>query len=174
MNKRRVIFFASFLILLFAAGNCFAKSLSIQIVQKNAGKDVVWATSYLFEQNLIDYFFSTGNIVSSSPVWIYDTDEKNKGALRAALVENREGGMDFLVRVEINYDVKDSSNPEAFLLDNVKEVSWKSYSLRTDLEVASGTARPEKVTSKNNNEAGLADFAGLVAYKISSGLKNQR
>ncbi len=175
MNKRRVIFFASFLLLL-AAGKSFAKSLSIQIIQKNAGKDSVWATSYLFEQNIIDYFFSTGNIVSSSPIWINDSEseEKNRGALKAALIENREGGMDYLARIEINYSVNESSNPDAFLLENVKDVSWKIYSLRTDLEVFNGSVKPEKVTSKNNNESGLSDLAGLVAYKISNGLKNQK
>lgn len=161
-----VVLFAS----LFSSG-AFAKSLSIQIIQNNPGQEKVWATSYLFEQNITDYFFDAGDIVSSSPVWISDSDEKNLSALKASLRENLEGGMDVLVRVELIYDTNDSSNPEAFLLENIKKVQWKAYAVSTGVKIFEGSAVPEKPTDKTNNEMGLSQFAGLVAYEINTQMR---
>ncbi|WP_407429523.1 hypothetical protein [Treponema sp.] len=172
MNKRwvKLIFYALFAL---SASAAFSKSLSIQIIQNNPGQEKVWSTSYLFEQNITDYFFDTGNIVSSSPVWISDTEEKNKGALRASLDENRIGGMEVLVRIELFYNTSDSSNPEAFLLENIKNVKWKGYEVDTGIQIFEGSAAPEKAGLKNNNEAGLTDFAGFVAYKINNQIRNK-
>ena len=144
MNKWWVKSVFIVLLAFFSASGAFSKSLSIQIIQNNPGQDKVWATSYLFEQSITDYFFDAGDIVSSSPVWISDTDEKNQSALRASLAENLEGGMEVLVRVELFYNAKDTSNPEAFLLDNIKGVAWKGYSVKTGLELFQGSAKPEK------------------------------
>ena len=171
MNKRWVISIFFLLVSSLCVSVANAKSLSIQIIQNNPGQEKIWATSYLFEQSITDYFFDTGNIVSSSPVWISDTDEKNRSALTASLKENREGGMDVLVRVELIYNTSDTSNPEAFLLENIKNVQWKAYAVSTGVEIFEGSAHPEKATSKNNNELGLAQFAGLVAYQINTQMK---
>ena len=164
----------SLFVILFAslfASSAFAKSLSIQIIQNNPGQEKVWATSYLFEQNITDYFFDVGDIVSSSPVWISDSDEKNRGALKASLRENLEGGMDVLVRVELFYNTSDSSNPEGLLLENIKKVQWKAYAVSTGIQLFEGSAVPEKPTDKTNNEMGLSQFAGFVAYEINTQMR---
>ncbi|WP_294431114.1 hypothetical protein [uncultured Treponema sp.] len=167
MNKRWVKSIISVLFL-FCASAAFSRSLSFQIIQNNPGQEKVWATSYLFEQNLTDYFFDTGDIVSSSPVWISDTNEKNKAALRASLDENRQGGMEVLVRVELIYNTNDSSNPDGLLLENIKKVQWQAYAVSTGLKLFEGNAVPEKADKKTNNEVGLRQFAGFVAYKINT------
>lgn len=163
----------SILFVLFAlfSSGAFARSLSIQIIQNNPGQEKVWATSYLFEQNLTDYFFDAGDIVSSSPVWISDTDEKNRGALKASLQENYDGGMEVLVRVELFYNTSDSSNPEGLLLENIKKVQWKAYSVASGDQIFEGSAVPEKPDAKTNNEMGLSQFAGFVAYEINTQMR---
>ena len=174
MNKRWVKSIFCICYVLFGVALGFSRSLSIQIIQNNPGQEKIWATSYLFEQNITDYFFDAGDIVSSSPVWIYDSDDsKNKGALRASLDENREGGMDTLVRVELFFNTNDSSNPEGLLLENIKKVQWKAYSVMTGKELFEGKAVPEKLSAKNNNEMGLSQFAGLVAYQINTQMKHK-
>lgn len=155
----------------FCASGAFSKSLSIQIIQNNPGQDKIWATSYLFEQNITDYFFDSGDIVSSSPIWISDSDEKNKGALKASLAENLEGGMEVLVRVELFYDTRDSSNPDGLLLQNIKNVKWTAYQVSNGQAIFEGSAAPEKVEARNNNEEGVSQFAGLIAYKIKTQMK---
>lgn len=175
MKKRwEIILLSLFIFSTAAVFDCFGKSLSIQIIQNMPGAEKVWDTSLLMEQCITDYFFENGQICSSSPVWMNDSDEgKNKGALRASLAENLAGGMEYLVRVELFFrPAKEDSNPQAFLLENVQKAQWKTYNVKTGVEVANGSALPDAVTKKNNNEAGLADFAGYIAYKINNGLKN--
>lgn len=171
MNKRFVLTFFSFLFLLPMF--CFGRSLSIQIIQNNPGQDKIWDTSYFFEQCITDYFFENGQIVSSSPIWISSSEAKNESARKAALAENLEGGMDYLVRIEVDYvPAGETSNPQALLLGNIKKVQWRSYLVKTGIEVAGGSAEPGPVASKNSGETDLADFAGRVAYEINSGLEN--
>ena len=166
----KLVFFGVFA--LFCTITANAKSLSIQIIQNNPGQEKVWATSYLFEQDITDYFFDAGDIVSSSPVWIQDKDEKkNKSALNASLRENFDGGMEILVRVELLYNTSDSSNPEGLLLENIKKVQWRAYSVRDGEELFDGSAIPDKLNEKNNNEMGLNQFAGFVAYQISNQIR---
>ena len=157
----------------FAISSIFAKSLSIQIIQNNPGQDKIWATSYLFEQNITDYFFDAGDIVSSSPIWISSNDDKNRGALKASLAENRAGGMEILIRVELFYNTSNKSNPEAFLLENIKNVKWKAYAVSTGVELFEGSAVPQQPNEKTNNEIGLSQFAGLIAYQINTQIKYQ-
>lgn len=169
--KRWVKLILSFGLAVFCVSGAFSRSLSIQIIQNNPGQEKVWATSYLFEQSVTDYFFDVGDIVSSSPVWISSSEDKNKGALRASLQENREGGMEVLVRIELFYNTNDSSNPEGLLLDNIKSVEWKAYSVTTGKQLFEGKANPERNGSKNNNELGLVQFAGYVAYEINTQMR---
>ena len=157
----------------FCVSGISARSLSIQIIQNNPGQERIWATSYLFEQDLTDYFFDAGDIVSSSPIWISDSDEKNLGALNASLRENLEGGMETLIRVELFYNTNESSNPEGLLLENIKKVQWKAYAVDTGDQLFEGKAVPEKVNSKTNNEMGLSQFAGLIANQINKQMKQR-
>lgn len=171
--RRWVKSFFSVSAALLCVSGAFARSLSIQIIQNNPGQERIWATSYLFEQNLTDYFFDAGDIVSSSPVWISDTEEKNSSALKASLRENRDGGMETLIRVELFYNTGDSSNPEGLLLGNIRKVQWKAYSVSTGAQLFEGKAEPERPTAKTDNEMGLSQFAGLVAYQINTQMRRR-
>lgn len=175
MKKRLAFAFFLCAFLVLPVFGAFSGSLSIQIIQNNPGQEKIWDISYLLEQRITDYFFEKGQIVSSSPIWISDTEAKNNGAFKAALAENLEGGMEYLVRIEVFYaPASETSNPQALLLDNVKKIQWKTYLVKTGLEVASGSAAPGNLTMANNNESGLSDFADFVADKINIGLKNAK
>ena len=155
--------------LLSAMTALFAKNISIQIIQNNPAADGnVCETSYLIEQSIIDFFFASGHIVSSTPVYI-GTD-KDVSSLKSALKENAEGGMDYLVRVEVDYK-NFAGNPDYVSLDNIEKVTWKNYQVSTGQELSSGTEKIGIVNRQNNNESGVTGLASLVAAKISAGLK---
>ena len=125
------------------AGAClFAKNISIQIVQNNpVAQDSVCASSSLIEQTIIDYFFGTGHIVSNSPVYVMPGEAADNG-LKSALSENAEGGMDYLIRIEVDYKTpKDSNNPDAILLENIDKVTWKNYAVKTGLQLSDGSEK---------------------------------
>ena len=168
MKKRWV---SSVLLFLIFAGAAFAKSISVQVIQNLPGQEKVWDATRVFEQGVIDYYFFEGNIVSNSPIWINSTESKNRGALGAALIENYDGGMEYLVRFEIFFKIANSKNPNAPLLENIEKVEWKIYSTETGKELSSGRGVPEKNLLDNNNEAAISQFAALVAKKAGSQLK---
>ncbi len=169
MGKRNFIAMVfSFLM----ASTCFARSLSIQVVQNNpaAAEDQVFAVSDWVEQNVIDFFFETGNIVTTSPVCLYAQDDsENKKNLMTALKETFMGGMDTLIRIQIDFnDEKD--NPNILLLDYIKHTSWVIYDARSGKELAKGECKVPKVTVDNNNENGIRNFASNMAGDLSRGL----
>ena len=105
-------FFAFIFAFASAAAFSRANSVSIQIIQNNPGQEKVWVTSQLFEQSVINFYFDAGRIVSNSPIYISSNDsDENRKALRAALIENNDGGMDYLVRIELFYKSSNSSVP---------------------------------------------------------------
>ena len=149
----------------------FAKNISIQIIQNNpAAEENVCESSYLIEQSLIDYFFSSGHIVSSTPIFIGTAGDAS--SLKTALKTNAEGGMDYLVRVEVDYKAG-ASNPDFVALENIEQVSWKNYSVLTGTEISAGKERIGTVNRQDNNENGVASFANFVAAKINAGLKSK-
>ena len=76
-----------------------------------------------------------------------------------------------LVRVELFYNTKDSSNPDGLLLENIKKVQWKAYAVSTGIQLFEGSAEPEKPNERTNNELGLSQFAGLIAYEINTQMR---
>ena len=170
--KKTIIACVVFMAFSLSAAFAKASSVSVQIVQNNPGQEKVWATSEFFEQSMIDYFFAAGRIVSNSPICIAsDDDEKNRKALKAALIENNDGGMDVLVRVELFFKKSKSAAPDVPMLGNIDKVEWKIYDVVTGLESLGGESVPGKVTSSNDNEQGIAKFAAMVAKKVSSSLE---
>lgn len=156
-------------VLLFSVPICFSESLAIQIVQSSGTDSRIFATSYLFEQSIIDYFFSSGHIVSNSAVFVKSDDEEtNKKEFNRVMKETVEGGMEWLVRVEVEYGVKNSRNPESFLLDNITKVTWTSYSSKSGKKVSSGTEKPSSSAAKDNSEHGITGFSNKIASKISA------
>jgi len=163
-----------FAILAFSllSGLCFAKSLSIQVVQNNkvAVEDQVFAVSDWVEQTIVDFFYESGHIVTTSPcVLLSEDNDENKKNLMTALKDTFLGGMDVLIRVRVDYnDAKD--NPNILLLDYIKHAEWTIYDSRSGKVITSGTLDPEPVTLENNNEKGITKFASIIAGDISSGL----
>lgn len=155
--------------LLCMATTLFAKNISVQIIQNGpAMNGNVCASSSLIEQTIVGYFFDSGYIVSSSPVFI--GNDKDVNSLKSALQENAEGGMDYLVRVEVDY-TPETSNPNAILLANIKQVTWKNYAVSSGEELSAGSETIGTVNRQNNNENGVTSFANLVAAKINAGLR---
>lgn len=172
MSKR----WASALLFIFVSFVCtegYARSLSIQIVQNTPGQEKVMSISYLFEQSVIDFFFDSGNIVSSSPIWISSTAEKNKTALENALDENRTGGMDILVRIELLCSPGAEANPASLILDSIRNAEWKGYSVPTGAEIFNGSAAPKNEPIFDNSGSGISYFAGSVARAIDAQIKNR-
>ncbi len=164
MNITKKAFFGFFALLFCSAAFAKNSMLSIQVIQNNPGQEKIWATSEFFEQSLIDYFFNKGRIVSNSPIFVDNGDSRERSkSLRAALIENKIGGMDYLVRVEVFFRTTNSSKPDSPKLGNIERVAWKVYDVFSGAELSDGSAEPGPITKSNDNEAGIIAFASKVA-----------
>ncbi len=160
------------IVLLVSVFSIFAKSVSIQVIQNCIENDEVFDSSYLIEQSIIDFLFDSGHVVSNSPIFIKSTDSKvNSIELNKVLTETQDGSMDYLIRIEVEYDLENSKNPKAFLLSNIKELSWINYSAKTGKQISAGKLPVKTVNPSNNNEQGITSFASVVASKITTGLR---
>ena len=154
----------------FCACSAGARSISVQVIQNLPGQERVWDATRLFEQGVIDYYFFEGNIVSNSPIWIHSTESKNRGALGAALIENYDGGMEYLVRFELFFNIANSMNPHAPILENIEKVEWTIYSTESGQELTRGTGTPAGSPSQQSGETAIAQFAAVVAKDAGSRL----
>lgn len=154
--------------------SAMANSLSIQVIQNYGAQSEPCAISYLVEQSVIDFFFEAGAIVSNSPVRVVENAEADKAALKKALQDTLEGGMDYLVSITVNYALdKELADSDPMLLQYIKNVDWTVYSSASGRALVSGSGKPS-VTNGNNNAQGIVGFSNLLASQISAGLKKGR
>lgn len=166
----RRIFSAVLTFFVLTASSVFAKNIGVQIVQHSPDMIEPSETSSIIEQTIIDMFFESGHIVSTSPVYVTSDREADEADLVKTMKENKEGGMEVLIRVQVNFDVDNLTNPQVPLLKNIKNAQWIIYSMETDEVLDKGKLKAPKATRENNNEEGIIAFANDVAMKISGNL----
>lgn len=161
------------LAIVFALFACaaYAKSFSLQVVQKNTPGDQVFDSSFVVEQTILDHFYDRGMIVSNNSVLISKDDEaQDKTDLRRSMIEAKIGCMDLFVKLCLNYSVLDSANPTAILLSNIKSADLEIVSLAENKTICKGKFTPPTLTDLNNNRNGVEDFAEDIANKIQAEL----
>jgi hypothetical protein len=168
MKCKLFVFLALFFVATMSAS---AASISIQIIQHDKSQDSVRSSSYKIEESLMDYFFDTGYIVTSSPAVVSNGAEEDNTAYHKAVNEALEGSFDVLVSVITEYDVKDSKQSEADVLSNIKRVSWKIINVANGKVLYSGTKEIGVVLPENDNEKGISTFAKTLAQDIDSDLQ---
>ncbi len=151
----------------------FAKSFSLQIVQKNTPQEKVYNASYLIEQTVLDYFFERGCIVSSNSILISKNQLETKSSIRQSFIESKNGCMDYLINMEIFYDARKSNNPNGILLSNIAEIQWQIISLSTSETLSSGKTVVGSIKNDDDNSLGVESLAKTVAKNIQNELGKQ-
>lgn len=141
-----------------------AKSFSLQIIQKNGSENIVYETSYVIEQAILDYFFENMYIVSNNPIIIQKKGQDITNDLQKAFDAAQEGLLDYLIETEIFYNISDSTNPESANLQNIDKVEWRLISTDTKKTLSKGNLIPE--SKFKNNANGLIYFTNELAENI--------
>lgn len=141
-----------------------AKSFSLQIIQKNGSENIVYETSYVIEQAILDYFFENMYIVSNNPIIIQKKGQDITNDLQKAFDAAQEGLLDYLIETEIFYNISDSTNPESANLQNIDKVEWRLISTDTKKTLSKGNLIPE--SKFKNNANGLVYFTNELAENI--------
>lgn len=146
-----------------------ATSVAFQVMQHEDSKVDVRLACYQLETGLFDFFFDKGIIISNSPVVVTDDAQEQEIVFNESMMEASLGGVKYFVELVCEYDVSGSTNPEAALLENIKQVTWKVVDLDTDKVLGSGKRIPPAAKKYKNAEKGIADYSFRIAgdiYKI--------
>lgn len=169
MSKRH---FALILCLqMLAAATAEATTLSVQVVQIDKTHNDVTDSSLLIEESVLDYLFSQGIIVSTSPIIIGSSASDTGYAV--ALNDARSGSVDYLVYISLYYDPDSSSAPDASILRNIGSAQWRLVRVSDNKQTASGRHTPGIRTETDNSSEGIISFGRQIAASINSSLKKR-
>ncbi len=149
----------------------FAENFSFQIFQHSKGISFVFEEVFEFEDELLNCFFSSGDIVSNEPAVISVSEKKDSSVISKSINSAFEGGLDNFCEIHIYFDIsKDFSKENVFaFLDKIV------------LKISSAI-NPKKAEEKNisvnkpfssDQEAFLKDLVFEVASGLQKSLKSR-
>ncbi len=135
----------SILVLMLCTVCCFAKQISIQIVQHDNCSEEVTEQSLVIEDNLLNGLFDEGYIVTNSPAEISTSENQDATFLKKGIGEAFEGYSDLFIQVKIYYATEDPSKPSK---SYIEKVDWLLASAKTGVTIQDNTIKNEIGKSK--------------------------
>lgn len=163
MSFRKVLMIIAVSFCVFSAN---AVPVAFQIIQHEDSESPVRTACHQMESALFDFFFDRGIVVSNSPIVVAGDAEEQEVTFNQSMMEAGEGGVKYFIELICEYDVSDSTNPEAALLENIRQVTWKLIDLDTDKVLGSGKKIPPAAGRYKKAEKGVADFSHGIAVDI--------
>src|SRR5574344_1417618 len=160
------------LLMVFAVTIANASAISFQIVQTDSSQDKIRASSYEIEDTMMNYFFNAGHIVTNSVTVIANDSDKKNDAYKKAFNETVDGQCDFLITMNIEYDIDSSTGPDLSLLSNIKEIFWEITEVNTGKKIKAGKERIGKVSAIDDSEQGIESVANKIASIINKTIKS--
>ena len=105
-NFKRSILIA---ITLFAASFCFAKQITLQIVQHDELSDKVFESSMVVEDELLNGFFDNGFIVTNSPASVSASSLQDVNLFNTGIGDAYEGSSEYFLQIKLYYNAAQSS-----------------------------------------------------------------
>ncbi len=161
MGKKNLL--AAF-VLFAAAAASFAKSLSFQILQKNDSLNSVCESALAVEDEILNYFFENGCIVSNVPAAVSKSDAQDLKFYNDAYNEAVNGTVDQFCLIKI-YFTDDEKENGKISLGNMKKISWKVVSVKTG-NILEDSSSEVKAGISQNEAANVRDFASEFAMHI--------
>ncbi|MCQ2576546.1 MAG: hypothetical protein MJ162_07360 [Treponema sp.] len=141
MGKLKTTFLIAFLMLTTCF--CFAKQISIQIVQHGAGADSVFEQAFQLEDQLLDGLFESGYIVTNSPAVISKSSSEDLNLWNMGIGDAWEGSSDYFAQINLFFDSAEMESSGNAVLNKVdlavasvktgKKISGSSFKTSTKL-----------------------------------------
>ena len=93
----------AFISILMLATACFARQISVQVVQHNDAWNSVGEHSLIVEDELMNGFFDYGYIVTNSETTVSASEEDDEELLNSGFVEAYDGFSDVFVQVKLYF-----------------------------------------------------------------------
>lgn len=93
----------AFISILMVATACFARQISVQVVQHNDAWNSVSEHSLVVEDELMNGFFDYGYIVTNSETTLSASEEEDENLLNSGFAEAYDGYSDVFVQVKLYF-----------------------------------------------------------------------
>ena len=147
-----------------AVAASFAKSLSFQILQKNDSLNNVCESALAVEDEILNYFFENGYIVSNIPAVVSKNDAQDLKLYNDAYNEAVSGTVDEFCFIKL-YFIGDEKANGKVSLGNMKKISWKLVSVKTG-NILEESSSEIKAGISQNEAANVRNFASEFALHI--------
>lgn len=154
-----------------AVAASFAKSLSFQILQKNDSLNNVCESALAVEDEILNYFFENGYIVSNIPAVVSKNDAQDLKLYNDAYNEAVSGTVDEFCFIKLYFIGDEKANGEVSL-GNMKKISWKLVSVKTG-NILEESSSEIKAGISQNEAANVRNFASEFALHIQKVIKQK-
>lgn len=169
MGKKLV---AAAMVVFAAISSGFCGSLSFQILQKDECLNEVCESALVIEDEILNYFFDQGYIVSNVPAAVSNSEEQDRKFYTDAYNEAVDGAVDQFCLIKLYFTGGGQENQKPSI-GTMKKISWKLISLRTGnvLEESSTTVTKEITQTENAN---VREFAADFAMHLQKIIKSKK
>ncbi len=155
-------FFIAFCTLIFNFA-VFAESLSFQIFQHSNGIKEVSEQTYRFEDELLNYFFENGKIISNEKSLVSVSKNADSKEVIKSMNNAIEGSLDNFCEIHLYFeDAKESQKDDLNLL----KVVWKVSSVKNQKK-----SEENKIIVKKPGNADSEGFIKSVAVELGAELQ---
>lgn len=116
-----------FLLSMLFSTVCFAKQITVQIIQHDKTTNQVAESSLVIEDELLNGFFDNGFIVSNTPAVVSESETQDLSFYNIGIGDAYEGGADFFVQVKLFYNEKNQSEEESIISKKktrLEKIDW--------------------------------------------------
>lgn len=157
-NFKRSILIA---ITLFAASFCFAKQITLQIVQHDELSDKVFESSMVVEDELLNGFFDNGFIVTNSPASVSASSLQDVNLFNTGIGDAYEGSSEYFLQIKLYYNAAQSSEKSDLI-----EVDWTLASAITGITIKENT-----IKNKYSDTKDLKVLSANLVKEITKAIK---
>lgn len=149
---------------------CWGTDISFQVVQHNDVLDTVCEQTLVIEDQILDYFFDLGDIVTNEPaVAAVPADAEN--LWRTAYAFAVTGGADYFVELRLFYRSSSSRDPAYLSLNDLERVQWTIADVKTGKKIAEAKTKVRKPASGKTDASGVKEFAASIADAMRKAIR---
>lgn len=166
---KKLIAAAAFMLSAITYGFC--GSLSFQIIQKDESLTNVCESALVIEDEILNYFFEQGYIVSNVPAAVSKDDAEDKKFYTDGYNEAVDGSLDQFCQIKLYFTGGEQEN-QRITIGTMKKITWKIVSLRTGKVLEESSSEVDKKITQDE-EANVRQFAADFAMHLQKVIKQK-
>ena len=156
----------------FGAVCSWATELSFQVVQHNEALDTVSEETLVIEDQILDYFFNVGDIVTNEPA-LAAAPEDAEDLRKSAYVIAASGGAEYFIQLRLFYSGKGAKDSANISLKNLVHIQWTITDAASGKKIADVKAKVRKPASGRTDVEGVKEYAASVADAMRKELRKE-